>query len=87
MTPLEIEARALLNQLPADRSSWPPLRWIIRPDAFDSQRRHLDQVGALIAKVGDEPKLFGLPYDFGQPTRPAMITLAIATPACADAAD
>ncbi len=87
-TALEIEARTLLAQLPADRASWPPLRWIVRADAFDGQRQQLQKAGVLVATVGQgEPTILGLPYDFGQPTRPALITLAIAAPACANAAD
>lgn len=87
-TPVEDQARQLLAQLPADRAAWPPLRWVIRADAFDCWRERLVKSGALKTTLGEaEPTLFGLPYDFGRPSRDVLIVLRIAAPACAEAAD
>ena len=82
--PVITAARQILATLPADRSAMPDLRWLIRTHAFDRLRRQLDADAVLMTDVAQgEPKLFGLPYDFGDPAGRAEIALTIAPGACA----
>lgn len=71
-------ARSLLALLPGDRAAWPPLRWLIRPSAFDAYRDYLERERILLADVAaPAPTLFGIPYDFGYPSAGADLTLMV----------
>lgn len=78
-----VQARRIIALLPRDRSSWPAVRWLIRTSAFYRLRRQMDANAVLMTEVGQgEPKLFGIPYDFGHPANGAEIALTIAPDAC-----
>jgi len=84
--PVIDQARRILAVLPADRAAWPPVRWLIRTAVFDRLRRQIEADFVLITDVAQgEPKLLGLPYDFGNPANGAEIALTIAPDACVTA--
>lgn len=88
MTTVEDQARHLLAGLPRDHAIWPRLRWVIRPDAFDRYRQRLADAGLLVTAIAaGEPKLFGIPYDFGRPAGSALVALMLVPNACAPTPD